>query len=462
MAVTEAFRRSPIHLGPIVGAVGKSEAKFWLRTRWPSTFHVECICQSGDRITSPEIVTGEASDFAGVAKVEGLLPETAYRYTVVVDSIPYTSDDFNFKTAPEKTRSFSFSFGSCYRPLVTKNGVMAQLYQACCQDYPSRPSFLLSIGDQIYADQSGVHGTTWKAATFDEFCEIYQKSWGADEYFMKLLARCPAFMIFDDHEVENAWFKLHRQIDPLRGVSGEDRLSNALAAYQCYQNSNNPEPISENLPYTYKFSWGDVQFFVIDARNQRQTNSWHQLFPYHRDILGEDQFKELTKWLDEYKDNLKFVITSVPVSHIGIQLPFLAPFPLFNRLAQVDQWPGFSWGRRRLISYIKNQGISRVVFLAGDVHISHYIEFLPFSRGKRFYQFTCSPFANDTKVARIQRWFLADHVWGYRKNLAQLNFFEDPCFGLINVQKHDGNFQITYSVIDERGGLFPMSPQITL
>jgi alkaline phosphatase D len=462
MSFAESFRRSPIHMGPIVGAVSTTDARVWLRTRWPSTFRVECLGKSGERIASQDVGTDEATDCTGVARVEGLEPDTAYGYSLVVDSVPYASEDFNFRTAPIATRRFSFAFGSCYRPLVVKNGVMAQLYQACCQDSPSRPSFLLAIGDQIYADQSGVHGADWKAATFDEFCEIYQKTWSADSHFMKSLARCPTFMIFDDHEVENAWFKLRRKIGALRGVSGEQRLDNALRAYECYQNSFNPEPISETLPYTYKFSWGGVEFFIIDARYQRQTNFWHELFPYHRDILGPSQFEELKKWLLEYRNSLKFIITSVPISHIGVQLPFLAPFPLLNRLAQVDQWPGFSWGRRRLISFIRNNDIPRVVFLAGDVHISHYLEFSPKSRGKRFYQFTCSPFANDTRAARIQKWFLADHIRGYRKNLLSLNFFEDSCFGLVNLEAHDGEYRVSYSVIDERGGSFPMSPELII
>jgi len=389
-------------------------------------------------------------------------PGTEYSYEVIVDSVRYSSDDFRFRTSPESSEAFSFAFGSCYRPLVVPSGVMRQFYQSISANDRSSPSFFLMIGDQIYADESGVHGVNWKAATFDEFCEIYQKSWGTDPYLMKALARCPTYMIFDDHEVENAWFKIRREIGDLRGISGQDRLKNALDAYQCYQNSHNPDPISKDLPYTYQFSWGDVQFFVMDARSLRETRLWHQAIPYHRDILGDRQFHELTSWLQRYRDNLKFVVTSVPISHIAIQFPFLAPLPGLSRLAHVDQWPGFAWGRRRLIKFIKKNDIGRLIFLAGDVHISHYMEFIPTANGERFHQFTCSPFANYTRKARIQRWFLADHIWGYMKNLTTLNFFEEPCFGIVRINPSGGQLKVTYSVIDEIGGEFPMSPEIIL
>jgi len=459
----EAFRRSAIHLGPMVGSVGKDHVKIWLRTRWPATFSVECKDPAGHRFAGEEVTTDEDSDYTSVSTIRGLAPGTAYSYAVTVDSVSYSSEDFNFRTTPEVAEKFSFAFGSCHRPLVCPTYVMGQLYELCRgEDYPIRPSFLLMIGDQIYADESGVHGVEWKAATFDEFCEIYQKSWGADPSLMKALAACPTYMIFDDHEVENAWFKIRRQIGDLRGVSGEQRLGNALRAYECYQNSHNPEPISEDLPYTYEFSWGDVRFFIIDARYQRQTRTWHQLFPYRRDILGDRQFDLLTDWLDRYRDDLKFVVTSVPLSHIAIQLPFLAPFPGLSRFAQVDQWPGFAWGRRRLIKFIRENKIGKLVFLAGDVHISHYIEFIPSREGPRFYQFTCSPIANDTRRARVQRWFLADHVWGFRKNLRSMNFFEDSCFGLVEVQRDDSAYRLKYSLVDERGGVFPMSPELKI
>jgi len=458
----KSYSKGPINLGPILGSVSNDEARIWIKTRWPVTFHVNCRGPSGMTVTSEETTTDEQHDLTGVAVVTGLKPNTNYSYDIVADSASYASHDFAFRTSPVTTEGFCFAFGSCYRPLVANNGVFEQLYLACCDGDPDRLSFLLMIGDQIYADQSGVHGVEWKAATFDEFCEIYQKSWSADPYFMKVLSRCPTYMIFDDHEVENAWFKIRQRIGDLRGVSGNKRLKNAIDAYECYQNSHNPSPISEDLPYSYEFSWGDVRFFVIDARYQRETRFWHQAFPYHRDILGERQWEELRSWLERYRDDLKFVVTSVPISHIALQFPFLGPLPGLSRFAQVDQWPGFAWGRRRLIKFIREHEIGRLIFLAGDVHISHYLEFLPTGRGKKFYQFTCSPFANDTRMARIQRWFLADHIWGYRKNLTSLNFFEEPCYGRVNIERSGGQYRVRFSVVDGLGGLFPMNSELTL
>ena len=58
-----------------------------------------------------------------------------------------------------------------------------------------------------------------------------------------------------------------------------------LRAYNLYQNSHNPAPVSPVLPFTYDFSYGDVHFLVIDARSQRSEHGRLR----KKDILGVAQ-----------------------------------------------------------------------------------------------------------------------------------------------------------------------------
>jgi phosphodiesterase/alkaline phosphatase D-like protein len=268
-----------IVLGPIVGAVSQTSAKIWLKTESTAHFRVRCNDGAENRHQSEMVETGPEADFTGVAELRGLLPDEEYGFSVDVDGEEYESPNFRFRTAPKDAKGFWFVFGSCFRPCFRYTFVMQELHRRLTDPHPHlpRPSFIVLLGDQIYADQSNINpeNPKWQAATFADYCKVYEDSWRFDQWFLRSLSQLPTFMIFDDHEVVNDWFKNSRMIaglkDSVRSMSGEERLSNALKAYQIYQASRNPTPMP-GFTFAYEFSWAKVFFFVIDARSLRRVS----------------------------------------------------------------------------------------------------------------------------------------------------------------------------------------------
>jgi hypothetical protein len=139
----------------------------------------------------------------------------------------------------------------------------------------------------------------------------------------------------------------------------------------------------------------------------------------------------------------------------ALLLPYL-PF------GSMDQWPGFNWGRKRLLRFIHDRKIGKLVFLAGDLHISNFIE-LDAKDGNAppIYQFTSSPIANETKLNFIHRFFMfRDWVPFYRKTKTKA--FTESSLGTV-VIRHPGprGSIVEYGLITESGAWERMSPPIT-
>ena len=481
-----------IVLGPIVGAVDQTSARIWLKTDTTTRFVTRCTDDEGNQHESNAVETKPDVAYTGIAELTGLLPDKEYHYSIDIDGEEFDSLNFRFRTAPEGIKDFWFAFGSCFRPCVHYTFVMHEFYRRLVEPsrHLTRPSFLLLLGDQIYADQSGIFpdNPKWQAATFEDYCRVYDETWRSDQWFLRSISQLPTLMIFDDHEVVNDWFKNRRSIpgvvDSNRTVSGHERLENALRAYRIYQASRNPSPI-QSYEFAYQFEWGKVFFFVMDARSFRRVRP-----PWRRDIIGERQFSTLTSWLEEHRDDLKFVVTSVPISYIHIPtllltvgflvlamglifvsavmaalsgLIFVSALLLpYFPFGSMDQWPGFNWGRKRLLRFIHDRKIGKLVFLAGDLHISNFIE-LDARDGNAppIYQFTSSPIANETKLNFIHRFFMfRDWVPFYRQT--KRSAFTESSLGTV-VIRHRGpeGSVVEYGLITESGAWKRMSPPIT-
>ncbi|NQZ60423.1 MAG: fibronectin type III domain-containing protein, partial [Lentisphaeraceae bacterium] len=102
--------------GPMLGHITSTSVKVWIRSAGPATFYVTA---GGKR--SKKISTTAATDFTGMATIEGLKPFTEYEYSVILKGKKIDKDYFRFKTAPKpgQAAKFSISFGSGarYHPL---------------------------------------------------------------------------------------------------------------------------------------------------------------------------------------------------------------------------------------------------------------------------------------------------------------------------------------------------------
>jgi phosphodiesterase/alkaline phosphatase D-like protein len=128
----------------------------------------------------------------------------------------------------------------------------------------------------------------------------------------------------------------------------------------------------------------------------------------------------------------------------------------------MDQWPGFNWGRKRLLRFIHKNKIGNLVFLAGDLHISNFIELRARDdNAPPIYQFTSSPIANETKLNFIQRFFMfRDWIPFYR--MARKSVFTESSLGTVTIRHPNREgCVLEHGLITESGAWKRMSRPIT-
>ena len=230
--------------------------------------------------------------------------------------------------------------------------------------------FMMHIGDQIYFDVV----LSRKKVKEYEYWNNYKYAWFHDECMRKFLQGIPNFMIPDDHEFINE-FDGRPQFDNHR--------REGLEAYYRYvhcrnipleRDSSDPKKVSfrgseakfcfSQEPWKhgfyFSFSYGAVEYFVLDTRSGRNTDQ----------IISEEQMDRLLAWMKKHKSSLKFIITSVPFI---AEMLYDKKREYLNQSRQ-DKWSGDRYisQKRRIISAIYKNKIKKTVFLVGDVHCSYH------------------------------------------------------------------------------------------
>ncbi len=403
-------------LGPLIGGLSHNSVNLWARADSKCTLYAWLA-------TSPDLkdvtLAGQSelhasSACAGIVPIKELKSETVYYYALSLTNRKPSQKDFGaFKTFPKpgQMRPFRFAFGSCFRPDGENSGEAFRHITDNQKDL----SFLLMLGDQIYADEWKHNGLGKVALTRDDYRRVYSYVW-SDHDMREMLAKIPVFMTLDDHEVDNDWHwedtaREHalvpwytRLIRWLGGRPIEERriprqrIRGALQAYWEHQGIHAPKMLlpmerekesgdfnlmeedAGSLAYT--FYYGAAAFFVMDTRTRRVHNKETKI------VLGEAQWRVLFEWLDDVKD-------SYPVKFIVSSSAFL--FDMFGDIAN-DRWTGFKAERDRLLFYLAEHGIEDVYILAGDLHEAHAISAeLSGPNGKTIplWEFCATPFKQE-------------------------------------------------------------------
>jgi len=148
-----------------------------------------------------------------------------------------------------------------------------------------------------------------------------------------------------------------------------------------------------------KFSFGDVEFFIIDTRTQRNPNKDaldengnyfakddHSILAGYK-ISGEDQKTWLKKSLKNSKAKWKVIVSNSKAKWKVIVSPVMFN-PSYRKIIRdtvlmnaferikldiIDKWSGFEKEQNEIIDYIKSEGIENLLILSGDSH-SAYID----------------------------------------------------------------------------------------
>lgn len=413
-----------IKLGPVVGATTHNEAKIWVQTQEPMTlkYRVYTNPEGTEELPDSPFIckTEEQNSCTGVATLTLPKGDTRYYYRIFMQkgnrSVPI-SQTLSFQTFPspnKKIESFSFGLVSCHKPTnfdSKKELSLRNMWRHLFTEmYSHRAAFLLTVGDQVYADheksnawQESLDGSSPKPP-LELYREAYYNHWVFPE-MQAVLGNFPTFMIWDDHEITNGWgsSKKHKE------KRAQDIFLVARKVYEDFQHSHNPTPLTlpqnhqstpGHVPYYYAFRCGPAAFLVLDLRGNRKM--------WEGQLLGPDQWAAIRHWFNskEARDSqVLFVITSVPAIHLSRVLAKL----FWRRSTDIaDQWsaPHNKEERRELLKllfdkYIEN-GKRKAFILGGDVHVGTVARVT--EDKKSIYQFTSSPISN--KPAKLWESFL--------------------------------------------------------
>lgn len=350
--------------GPLLGAVASDGVKVWVRSDRAATWSVR-VWPSGDEelgLSSIETLgppLTAAGDFSASLRVSGLAPRSSYEYAVSLrtggesDARARVVAHGEFHTlAPEgePTRT-RLVVGAD----ITGSGSQPIFHQIGEVD----PDFVLLIGDQVYADEA--------EPTRDGYAAFYRRNWNI-KHLRPMLQHVPAFMIWDDHEIQDNYW-----------LGKSDRYAPAREAYELYVHAHNPAAYRSDALY-YAFRSGDVAFFVLDVRSYRSPNRAED--DEHKSMLGAQQKQDFLDWLTCEPATLKVVVSPVIWSDWAT--------------THSDAWAAYITEREELLHSIAESS-SRVLFVSGDQHWSAVFRFR--REDYTFYEFLPTPLSKTRATA---------------------------------------------------------------
>jgi alkaline phosphatase D len=325
----------------VVGDVTPDGAMVWLRAEPGSRVFLQYGKDPslGDLSSIGPFSVEKNADNTALIRLENLEPATAYYYrAAVADKQPGYVAHFITAPKPQDPAIVSFCFSGdtreSYQPFTVMDAIRAQ-----------RPDFFVHLGDTIYADRGG------SAHRLSDFWAKYRANRG-DAWSQFCLAETSAYVVWDDHEVEDNYL-------PGNPLASAGRKA-FLDYWPIQRHPEEPERIYRS------FRWGQaLELFLLDVRQYRD--------PKRGTMLGQAQKEWLLEQVARSQAIFKFIATAVPMAGGGI-----------------DRWDGYPTERAEILRYLKDKKISGVVFLSADLHCAA-ITRIPKSNGLK--NITAGPLA---------------------------------------------------------------------
>jgi len=492
-------------LGPILRYADFDEATVWVET--DSACKVEVLDQS----TSTFCVAGH---HYAIVILEDLDPGSQYPYGVKLDGRavwPERGARQGMIRTPEDDDRLKLAFGSCrvtvpHEPPYTlpkdedERGREVDSLAALAvrmEDTPESgwPSALVLLGDQVYADEvspevaekiarrrSPDEGSGEQIADFEEYTWLYHENW-SDPAIRWLLSCLPSAMIFDDHDVIDAWNVSGTWVRQQRDKDWwRERLLGAYMSYWIYQHLGNLSPAQlreddllrevrecagdaegvlrrfaaeaadgiEGTRWSFTRDYGSTRLVVLDSRAGRLIED-----DADRRMLSQEQWRWVCGKMTGDFDHL-LIASSLPV----FLSPGLHHFEAWNeavcagawgkwasraaeRIRQtldLEDWAAFQQSFRDLTTQLRSIGAGEhgrapasIIMLSGDVHHAYVAEAqFPDGSGVKsaVVQAVCSPIRNplDSKERRAMKIALSKPGTAFARFLHRSAGVEKPAF----------------------------------
>ena len=335
----------------IIGHVTDTTASIWVRSgaRYPfAHLNVSSATNSFNQTIQLE----ERHGFTGAFSFTHLSNSTLYTVEVEFSSAKTSPPSLRysfghctgtFRTFPANgIRSpFTFLLGSCnlhsLGPIANPDRAFEELL---LRSNEASAEFMIHCGDQIYYDIPN----PLQPPDVDKYREKYLDAWADSRPTRRFLTQLPHYMTMDDHEITD-------NFDNDKTHNAKQFRDTAMAVYREFVHIRQPNSYGRQALY-YSFTRGHVEFFVLDCRTERHSSSGK--------MIGTRQMSVFKRWLTTNKDELKFVVTSVPfVGEVG---------------NGGDTWSAsdFRQQREEIIEHIGQHQIGKLVFLTGDMHNSYH------------------------------------------------------------------------------------------
>ncbi|MDP7062208.1 MAG: alkaline phosphatase D family protein [Planctomycetota bacterium] len=348
--------------GPMLADLRPDGVRLWAEARQAATYEIQVrnLDRNGPWLPAQGPL-GKASldlrgsEGRGSCQLTGLAADTAYAYRLVPKvgrALPDLHGQyFHTPAADGQAYDFRVAFGSC----AGEWGMDASQPVFTAID-TKHPDLFLWLGDNVYF----IHpDREW------ENPELMEKRWRhsrAKASLQPLLNHTAHYAIWDDHDY---------------GPDNSDRSYALRKVSKSLFNrywANPASGQSENDGIYFSFTFGRVEFFMLDTRYERAPNERPE--SPEKVILSDVQWQWLEQGLKNSKADFKVVAS-------GMQI--LSDYHRF------ETWNLFPSQRARLLDFIREQRISGVFFLSGDRHIGEALR--EPNGGYDLVEFTSSPLA---------------------------------------------------------------------
>ncbi|QDV31829.1 Alkaline phosphatase D precursor [Planctopirus ephydatiae] len=340
-------------IGPVLGHVDHQQAYLFCRAPGATSVRLSLENGQGQRILQLESAPEKAHDDCVTFSLQNLQPGTSYRGQLVTTGSTslFGADNFDGKftfttpAAPETPATITLGLGSCVSSTEFDdlwNQIAAHKVDGFCL-----------LGDTPYIDTNDLSRNRLARRKF----------WGTLPTLRMLATKIPFWNTWDDHDFgKNDSDGLMPKKEDIRQAFLE---YNALANF-----GENNEGI-----YT-SFHRGPVEVWLIDDRWFSQTaSSWAD--PAQKTCLGQAQWDWLQRTLKASTAPFKILCTG------------MVWYPKGNK--EKDHWETYSAERDALFAWIKQQQISGVMLISGDIHVSRHHVYGPERVGYPLHECVVSP-----------------------------------------------------------------------
>ncbi len=401
------FRSNGLELGCAVGDVTHHGAVVWLKTKGPR--EVKVLYTTDPEWKTPQetllISTNAERDFTAQVSLENLTPHTRFLYRMLVPG-KKLGPICEFVTAPlpNDPVPVTFVIGGDTRQNFRPFSIMEFMRSA-------KPDFFVYLGDTIYADKDKT------AMTLPDYWAKYGEN--RRGFTQRLLGSTSLFVMWDDHEVENDFTKLHRRMPigrqaffdywPIRHYAAEE-------PFRLYRS----------------FRWGKgVEVFLLDCRQYRD--------PRAKTMLGVEQKQWFLQQLAASTATFKFIVSPVPFSD-----------------PRNDKWGEYAVERDEVLRKIQENKIPGVIFLAGDVHhaaVSH----MPHDPSVREFIFGPLAAPMNYKISKLEPRF--EYFHEASQNYGKITVHPDRPTPLVRVEWFDDSNTLLHRVDIENDQYFTSPAQ---